>query len=249
MARPYGPSSVAPSEDVREHELYFERLESAGLGTVKRPDLLIFRSRDAEPADALIAAAGGASELPFVPEVDLGDLLRLALVGVECENSLWVAEDMPAFGEKLRPMRRLGGRLGLPKAAVLPTVILKEEDRTRLARWEGEHATPIHIWHAFFDRAYGLAFSRAQELIETGLIQPKVQRFQAANGSMMEKSIYFLYYHYAYELGLSTSTPELLAESITDPNGHILPFVRFRGGEISLSDDGLRQLDEVSAGG
>lgn len=38
---PYGPSGVAP-ENVREYELYFERLEAAGLGQIKRPDLLIF---------------------------------------------------------------------------------------------------------------------------------------------------------------------------------------------------------------
>jgi hypothetical protein len=33
----YGPSGTAPDTDVREYELYFERLEKAGLGTTKRP--------------------------------------------------------------------------------------------------------------------------------------------------------------------------------------------------------------------
>ena len=47
FALPYGPSGVAPDSDVREFELYFERLEAAGLGKVKRPDLLIFH-RSAE---------------------------------------------------------------------------------------------------------------------------------------------------------------------------------------------------------
>ena len=41
-AIPYGPSGVAPTNDVRAFELYFERLEAAGLGGIKRPDLLIF---------------------------------------------------------------------------------------------------------------------------------------------------------------------------------------------------------------
>lgn len=46
FAVPYGPSGTAPTNDVRAFELYFERLEKAGLGKIKRPDLLIFNKRD-----------------------------------------------------------------------------------------------------------------------------------------------------------------------------------------------------------
>src|SRR5215467_10811045 len=46
FALPYGPSGTAPDDDVRAFELYFERLEAAGLGRLKRPDLLIFRKPD-----------------------------------------------------------------------------------------------------------------------------------------------------------------------------------------------------------
>ena len=46
FAVPYGPSGTAPTGSVREFELYFERLEAAGLGKVKRPDLLIFKNAD-----------------------------------------------------------------------------------------------------------------------------------------------------------------------------------------------------------
>lgn len=42
FAIPYGPSGTAPTGSVREFELYFERLEAAGLGKIKRPDLLLF---------------------------------------------------------------------------------------------------------------------------------------------------------------------------------------------------------------
>lgn len=34
FALPYGPSGVAPTEDVRAYELYFERLEHAGLAAI-----------------------------------------------------------------------------------------------------------------------------------------------------------------------------------------------------------------------
>jgi hypothetical protein len=46
FAIPYGPSGTAPTGSVREFELYFERLEAAGLGQIKRPDLLVFRAAD-----------------------------------------------------------------------------------------------------------------------------------------------------------------------------------------------------------
>ena len=45
-AIPYGPSGTAPTEDVRAFELYFERLEAAGLRNIKRPDLLVFKIAD-----------------------------------------------------------------------------------------------------------------------------------------------------------------------------------------------------------
>ena len=50
-AIPYGPSGVAPTGSVREFELYFERLEAAGLGQIKRP----------EPRDQTFQAPGGAT--------------------------------------------------------------------------------------------------------------------------------------------------------------------------------------------
>jgi len=48
---PYGPSGTAPDNDVRAFELYFEQLEKAGLGKIKRPDLLIYRTRDKAKVD------------------------------------------------------------------------------------------------------------------------------------------------------------------------------------------------------
>src|SRR2546422_8995132 len=46
FAIPYGPSGTAPTGSVREFELYFERLETAGLGKTKRSDLLISQITD-----------------------------------------------------------------------------------------------------------------------------------------------------------------------------------------------------------
>ena len=59
FAIPYGPSGTAPTDDVRAFELYFERLEHAGLGKIKRPDLLLFKKQDFAVVNAFLASVGG----------------------------------------------------------------------------------------------------------------------------------------------------------------------------------------------
>jgi len=231
FAVPYGPSSVAPDHDVRDYELYFERLEAAGLGKYKRPDLLIFKKLDHPVITNLVEEVGGVRELPFLPEEHeaIRLLLERAFLAVECENSLWKAVRMPDYGLELRPQRRLGGKLGLRKNAVVPTVILKEEDRHPLQSWQEQHRIPIHIWHIFFDMAYGIALDEAQRLIEEGYILPTMQTFQSPGGATTRKTLYKIYYHYGYLLGISSDEPMLRARFIEDKNGHILPYVHFEG--------------------
>lgn len=244
FALPYGPSGVAPNDDVRAYELYFERLEHAGLSHIKRPDLLIFRKSDQARIAKLVDGLGGLTELPFTREDDatMERIIEASVIAVECENSLWKAHQMPGFNQALRPQKRLGGRLGLSKTAVLPTVIIKHEDLDRLVNWEVSNKRPIHVWHAFYDAAFGLSLERAQKLVSDGLIAGTVQVFQAPGGASSRKIIYKFYHHYAYPLATSTSEPELVADSITDKNGHILPFVRFEGGGRKLTPEALHEL-------
>jgi hypothetical protein len=248
FAIPYGPSGTAPTGSVREFELYFERLEAAGLGKVKRPDLLIFPQESKAQVEKLIAAAGGATELPFIPETDaqITSLLKQAIVAVECENSLWRGQKMPDFQTPLRPQRRLGGKMGLKKGAVLPTIIIKEEDRQPLLEWQELRGVPIHVWHVFYDRAYGLSLDRAEELIASNLTEATVQTFQAPGGATTKKVIYKHYYHYGYPLGISTEDPKLLPAFVEDKNGHILPYVTFSGGHLSLSPEAGIQLCQLT---
>ena len=241
----YGPSGTAPTDDVRAFELYFERLEAAGLGNIKRPDLLVFKIQDKPFVDKFLADIGGEEELPFIIEDNLRDLVSKAIIAVECENSLWVAEKMPAFNLPLKPQKRLGGKLGLPKAAVLPTVIIKEEDRIPLSGWQQENKIPIHIWHVFFDRAFRLPFDEAERLIRDGLIEPTIQTFQAPGGATTKKAIYKYYYHYAYPLGISTERPQLVPAYIEDKNGHILPYVKFEGGSLEIIPDAISLLKQL----
>lgn len=244
-AIPYGPSGTAPTDDVRAFELYFERLEAAGLGKIKRPDLLIFKIEEKSYVDSFLKDIGGSEELPFIVENELQPLIRKSLIAVECENSLWVAEKMPDYNKQMKPQKRLGGKMGLSKSAVLPTVIIKEEDRMPLHKWQIENNIPIHIWHVFFDKAYGLSLDQAEHLVKEGLIEPTIQTFQAPGGATTKKAIYKFYYHYAYPLGISTERPTLVPNYIEDKNGHILPYVKFVGGSLQINEDALKILNNL----
>lgn len=149
---------------MRAFELYFERLEAVGLGNIKRPDLLIFKIAEKPYIDSFLKDIGTIEELPFIAENELQSLIKKAVIAVECENSLWVAEKMPGYNVPMKSQKRLGGKMGLPKTAILPTVIIKEEDRIPLNRWQTENSIPIHIWHVFFDKAYGWLLMRLNAL-------------------------------------------------------------------------------------
>ncbi|KXB97784.1 MAG: type II restriction endonuclease [Chlorobi bacterium NICIL-2] len=248
FAHPYGPSGTAPDDDVRAFELYFERLEAAGLGESKRPDLLIFRKKDQKAVEALVSSLGGVSELPFTPENSnvIQELLARAILAIECENSLWKGKLMPDYGTELKPQKRMGGKPGLKKNAVVPTLILKEEDRAPLQIWQDTNRIPIHIWHVFYDMAFGISLDKAQELIKQGFILPTEQVFQAPGGATTRKVIYKIYYHYAYLLCDAIQEPELRAKFVVDNNGHILPYVHFEGGKMELHAEALAILREIA---
>ncbi len=248
FAIPYGPSGTAPDDDVRAFELYFERLDAAGLGAVKRPDLLIFKKTDQQTVERIVNDLGGLAELPFTVEDHpaIKTILSKAVVAVECENSLWQAKLMPDYGAELKPQKRLGGKAGLKKNAFLPTIIIKEEDRGPLQAWQIANHVPIHIWHVFYDVAYAIAFDKAQSLIEEGFILPTEQTFQAPGGATTKKSLYKFYYHYGYPLGDAREEPTLIAKHIVDKNGHILPYVHFVGGQLVLRDEALQVLQEIA---
>lgn len=246
FAIPYGPSSTAPTDDVRAFELYFERLVVAGLGNIKRPDILVFKKSDCQEVNRILESVGGVQELPFVVEERLKPLLDRAVVAVESENSLWKSKKMPDYTTEFTPQRRLGGKLGLKKTAVLPTIIIKEEDRIPLKRWQKQNGIKIHIWHVFYDQAFGISLDKAEQLIVEGLIQPTIQIFQAPGGATTKKAIYKIYYRYAYPLGDSIEEPSLVSDFVEDKNGHILPYVKFYGGKLELRDEATLALDSLT---
>lgn len=115
--------------------------------------------------------------------------------------------------------------------------------------WQEQTTVPIHIWHVFYDMAFGLALNTAEALIRDGKIEPTEQVFQAPGGATSKKVIYKVYYHYAYPLGVATEQPNLIADFIEDKNGHILPYVRFEGGKLQIDQAAMQVLDTLSGGG
>lgn len=207
----------------------------------------MFRCEDRVAAERMVERLGGEEQLPFTNDMDerVQALLDRAILAVECENSLWHAAKMPGYGKEMNARRIAEGKPGFGKSAVLPTIIVKDEDIARLDAWQEHHRVPIHVWHVFFDRAFGIAFDEAKRLFETGLIAKTVQTFQAPGGATTQKGIYKIYYHYAYELGVSVEEPILKAQAIIDKNGHVLPYVAFEGGRLQLGNAAVSVLSDL----
>jgi len=193
-----------------------------------------------------LESVGGIQELPFTLEEKLKPLLGKAVIAVECENSLWKSKKMPDYATEFSPQKRLGGKLGLKKVAVLPTVIIKEEDRLPLKGWQEQNGVKIHVRHVFYDQAFGISFDESERLIAEGLIQPTIQTFQAPGGATTKKAIYKTYYRYAYPLGDAVEEPTLVSDSVEDKNGHILPYVKFHGGKLILNKEAIKVLDSIT---
>jgi hypothetical protein len=97
-----------------------------------------------------------------------------------------------------------------------------------------------------YDEAFGISLDCAQHLISGGAIEATKQVFQAPGGATTEKIIYKIYYLYAYHLATTMEEPKLVADSITDNNGHILPYVRFVGGRAQLTSEAIQVLEEAA---
>lgn len=134
----------------------------------------------------------------------------------------------------------------MKKAAVTPTIIIKEEDRLPIMEWQKRNSIPLHIWHVFYDMAFGISLDDFEKLVREGKIGQTLQIFQAPGGATTKKIIYKTYHHHAYPLGQSREEPKLIAAHIVDKNGHILPYVRFEGGKLAISKEAISILDSVA---
>lgn len=249
FAVPYGPRCIVRDEDVRQFASHLDKLDHSGLADERRPDLLIFPSRDRDRVERALNRLGAPELLPFAPETHatMRLLLSRAVLAADCESSLLITGNMPGHEESLKLAKKTGGKAGRLSSAFSPTVTLKENDRSRLRRWQDQHDVPVHLWHVFFDAAFGLSLADAQRLIQSELIEPTLQLFQAPSGTTSKELIYEFCRQYVYPLVRSMETPELRANYIEDDNGHILPFVKFHGGSLSLAQEAVSILSEAAS--
>jgi len=270
-AIPYGPSSVAPS-DPFEMERYFERLDKARtvgkrpdllilpksafeairpqLDDIGVPNLPFTSEADLEflLSKAILAvevenSLWVAREMPdYGKGVALIDLAARPRRFRKPEKVVqWKAwtENVRRFCAQSPARARL---MGFLETAKVPTVIIKEEDLAPLVDWEAAYGIPLHVFHLFYDEAYYIALQDACELIENGIILPTEQTFYAPGGPTTRKRIYKIWYTLARPLGTMVEAPEMSARFIKDKNGHILPYVHFSGGRMSLSEEILTDL-------
>lgn len=274
-AIPYGPSSVAPS-DPREMELYFERLDRAGavgkqpdLLILSRDDYEDVRSQLDEIGLANLPFTPEA-DLDFLRSraIIAVEVENSLWVGHEMPNYGQGVEFTELITKKRRfrkpesiarwerwteNVRRFcvqseaHGRLkGFLETAKVPTVIIKDEDLEPLVEWETNFNVPIFVFHVFYDEAYYISLQEARELIDAGVILPTEQTFYAPSGPTTSKYIYKIWYTLAHPLGTLTREPELSARFIQDKNGHILPYVHFSGGRVTLSTEIITELGSRS---
>jgi hypothetical protein len=231
---PYGPSTVAP-DDPRELELFFERMDEIAQEG-KRPDLLLYDKLTFDWAHGeLENRLGSIERMAEMPSAPLRDVIMKAQAAFEIENSLWVTEKMPGFGKPFSRYTR-GKKKGRLKAAgIIPTIIVKEEDISRLQQWEAEYEVPIYVVHIFYDRGYFIKFDDVLALLDSGELGMETQRFTNPAGmAASSKQIVKVPYVLCKEFG-TVSGPALEPKTFVDKNGKVMTYVTFSGGEVHLS--------------
>jgi len=122
---------------------------------------------------------------------------------------------------------------------------MKEEDRETFANLANVNGFPIHIWHVFFDLAYGIAFDEAPKVASRWLHSSTVQVFQAPGGAQRRSR--------STSSIITTDTrwaklPKNRIESqvCRRQKCHILPMSIFEGGKMSLTGEALKVLRETA---
>lgn len=264
-ALPYGRSQVGP-ENKEEIPAYWEKyIQAESVG--KRPDILILRREDFEslaerlPEDATLAT-----------DEELAPFLKVAVCGIEAENSLWVADRMPDYGAE-RITR---------KDFKAPTVIVKEQDAPELLAWQEHYEIPICVVQVFYDRGYIIrlneilgtvekieAIQRGEGAESSGIAsldekqnKKKAGQFQkdhgvfvteqsyadTRTGTSSKKIIYRAHYSVAREFGvLDPDNPPMTKPRVMiESNGKIMAYVHFEGGILNLSAEALALFENLT---
>lgn len=243
VALPYGRSQIGP-KDKADLDAYWRRFVEVE-GDWKRPDLLVL------PARTFKENEGAWAELLRDPTIrsdeELEPIVRTSLCGIEAENSLWVAEKMRDFNSTL-PLTRL--------QIVAPRIWVKEEDSDALLQWTQKFDKLIFVVQVFYDRAYmiglekllarvaqinGAADAREKRRLqkELGIIFQQQGYVDSRTGQASKKLVYTAHHTLGVCFGTVVEEPVAVPEVIKADNGKIMPYVRFRGGRLDMTDEAL----------
>lgn len=231
----YGKSGVSAAkskEEIRHYWNLHKERESFG----KRPDVLVF---EREIFDDLIKDEKNAElfeDLAGNVESGIQEIVNASLLGIESEASIWQGEKMKHFGRNWS--EKTGGLkpLNLVKNWTAPTVIVKDEDLQPLVAWQNYYRKPIYIVHLFYDMALMLDFSKLREYIAEGVVKAEVFDYGKAS-----KIIYKTFYGLAAEFGKFTELAEIVPFVSQTGGGKFEADLYFKGGEIEISRDTIRE--------
>lgn len=231
---PYGPSTVAP-DDPQELELFFGKMDAMNWEG-KRPDLLLYdKLTFAWAQTQLEHRLGSIEKMAEAPSAPLRDVIGRARAALEVENSLWVTEKMPGFGKPFSRYTRGKNKGRLKPAGIIPTIIVKQEDISRLQQWEADFGVPIYVVHIFYDRGYFIKFDDVLALLGAGELGMETHRFTNPDGTAASpKQVVKVPYILCKEFG-TVSGPMLSPKTFVDKNGKVMTYVTFSGGDIQLS--------------
>ncbi len=249
-AIPYGRSQISVETDHQAKAEYWRNYVAVEKNW-KRPDFLLLRKsvvvRNRGAWRSLMRNSTVSSDQRLSP------VLRHAICGLECENSLWKTKKMPDAGTTL-PLSKL--------QIIAPRIWVKEEDTEGLSRWSRHFHRPIVVVQVFFDSAYAVTYkkliSRARRINKLrseekknalqkklGVILVRWGYPDSRTGRETNKLVYTCHHTVGVRFGDFLKSPGRKPRVITNKNGKMMPYVRFVGGRMRLTADAIDLLRTI----
>jgi len=249
-AIPYGRSQISAETDHEKKAEYWRNYVKVEKNW-KRPDFLLVRK--SVVARHLRAWRRLMRDPTTSPDQKLSIVLRHAICGLECENSLWKTKRMPDASSTL-PLSKL--------QIIAPRIWVKEEDTEGLSRWSKHFHRPIVVVQVFFDSAYAVPYkkliSRARRINKIrskkkkNALQKKLGVIfvpwgypDSRTGRATKKLSYTCHHTVGVRFGDFLEPPGRKSRVITAKNGKMMPYVRFVGGRMRLTPDALNLLTSI----
>lgn len=243
-AIPYGLSQIGPTDKdkIEEYWRKHQNVEQHG----KRPDILVFKKEVYEDIE------GDLPEDPTTtPDDEIEDIVSSSILGIEAENSLWKAKEMPDYGVEL-PLQT--------KSVTAPRIWVKDEDWDPLQKWKDYFSKPIFVVQVFYDEAFMVSLDWLKEKVdrikEIGLKGRETSKLQkelgvlvkhqsysdSRSGASQTKPVFTVLPSVSIKFGESIEEPEAIPNVMFEDNGKIIPYVRFKGGSLKLTEKAKEAL-------